>query len=234
MAEILLVDDNETIRDGLRVYLEGDSHVVRTAGTGSDALREFGLKCPDLILLDVMLPDRSGFDVCREVRKENEHVPILFLSARGDTTNKVLGLGLGADDYMGKPVDFCELGARVQSLLRRTQISATLPGDLALTFHFGSGEVRGRELLFVNERGQRIDLSLREYQVLRFFAANPDKVLQRRELMDYGWGRGYIVYTRTLDTHIYNLRRKTKGCGWTIETVVNCGYRLRTSPSVEV
>lgn len=228
MAEILVVDDNAVIREGVCRYLEGDSHVVRTAGSGLEALQEYETRHPDLLLLDVMLPDRSGFEVCTAIRKNDPIIPIIFLSARGGTVDKVQGLSVGADDYMNKPADLCELGARVRALLRRGRYSLVNQNDMMLTFRFGSAEVRGRELVLVNSEGKYHDLSVRECQLLRFMAGNQNRVLFRQELMDFAWGTGYLVYTRTLDTHIYNLRKKTAGCGWEIETVVNHGYRLRT------
>lgn len=222
MADILVVEDAEAIREGLKALLESEFHTVRTASDGVAALAQYSAKRPDLVVLDVMLPGKSGYDVCREIRKEDGETAILMLSAKSDEAAKVLGLGLGADDYLGKPFGARELVARIEAVRRRGRHAK----DGVMTFRFGSGVVRGRELVFVNRQGRRVDLTAREFALLQLFAAHPDEVLSREALLGYGWGSGCYAHTRTLDTRICSLRKKIKGCGWMIDAVIGQGYRV--------
>jgi len=224
MAEILVVEDSESIREGVKLLLEGEFHSVRTAGTGPEALDAFARKVPDCVLLDVGLPGRSGFDVCREMRNGEPSLPILMLSARSDESAKVLGLELGADDYMTKPFGANELVARVRALLRR----GTRPSAAGVRFRFGTGLVDRHEQAFISRLREHICLSRMELQLLEYFFRHRDEVVSRRRLQDAVWGEGSVCNSRTLDTRICMLRRKIRGCGWAINAVIGEGYRLAT------
>lgn len=224
MTDILVVEDSVPIREGIRILLESELYTVREAGDGVEAMRMYAEKRPNLIILDVTLPEKSGFDVCREIRLEDSMTPILMLSAKAEEADKVLGLGLGADDYVSKPFGSRELVARIAALQRRGRHER----NSATTFRFGSGVVRGLEQVFINRRGQRIELTAREFALLQLFAARQNEVISRDELLGCAWGKGYFAHTRTLDTRICTLRRKIQGSGWEIQAVIGQGYRLGT------
>lgn len=227
MAKILVAEDDAAVRDGIKALLEAEFNQVLVATDGDEALERYRAERPQLIVLDVMMPRRNGFEVCREIRITDTQTPILFLSAKGEEADKVLGLGLGADDYLAKPFGAHELLARVGALLRRAAPRRALPSNLPTVFRFGKFLVRGRELALIDARGHRIDISSREYALLQYFTAHPNEVLNRRELLDYVWGQGAFTYSRTIDTHICTLRRKIEKSGWCIETILGVGYRLR-------
>ncbi len=185
----------------------------------------------DLLLLDVMMPEKSGYDVCKEIRAHNPAIPILMLTAKGEEIDKVVGLKLGADDYVTKPFGVHELLARIDALFRRAGLSQSAPVDDTAQFHFGSGRVSPKR--FTLERGGKPgSLSQRELTLIQTFAAHPNEVLTRDQLLNAGWGIDYLGTTRTLDQHIANLRKKIEhnpARPQTITTVHGIGYRYETA-----
>ncbi len=226
MTRILVVEDEEHIRNGLVDTFESEGYQVDSASDGQQALDKAKQTSYDLVVLDVMMPVISGYDVCRELRREDAHTPILMLTAKGEEIDKVVGLQLGADDYVTKPFGIHELLARVSALLRRSRLAPDKETKDE-SFSFGHLQIDpARQRAYDGDRG--IDLSARELLLLRCFANHPDKVLDRNHLLDVGWGQEYMGTTRTLDQHIAQLRKKievdpSKPC-W-ITTVHGVGYR---------
>jgi two-component system alkaline phosphatase synthesis response regulator PhoP len=199
---ILLVEDEEALRMTLGDRLRNAGYTVECAADGNEGLDKARGHRRDLIILDVMLPGRSGFDVCQEVRRDGLTTPILMLTARGQMADKVRGLKIGADDYLTKPFDMRELMARVEALLRRA------PGrDVPSTFRFGSVEVdlRGTQ---VRRGGKVVPISAREFQLLRYFLEHPNTTLSREDLLTRVWAYSAHVFTRTVDVHVASLRQK--------------------------
>ncbi len=232
MAEkqkILIVDDDENIAELISLYLTKECFETRMVYNGEDALTQFHRFKPDLILLDLMLPGIDGYHVCREIRRESS-TPIIMLSAKGEVFDKVLGLELGADDYMIKPFDSKELVARVKAVLRRTaaspQASQAAPAP--------EGDVVSYPDLVVNltnysvqYMGRNVDMPPKELELLYFLASSPNRVFTREQLLDHIWGYEYIGDTRTVDVHIKRLREKIKDHpSWSIATVWGIGYKF--------
>jgi two-component system response regulator RegX3 len=228
---ILLVDDERAIVEPLRYALEKEGYDVLEAGEGSEALHLARTRSPDLVLLDIMLPGMSGFEVCRILRKESS-VPILMLSARADEPDRIVGLDLGADDYITKPFSLREVLARIRAALRRSQVTAgggaghdeiLRVGEIAM-------DVARHE---VTAAGKGITLPPRQFDLLRAFLANPGRVLTREILLQQVWGYDYTGDDRTIDVHIRWLRRKLQEAGscTTIATVRGIGYKLEGSGS---
>lgn len=226
MAKILVAEDTPAVREALVALLESEFHSVLSTDNGQDAVDLFWKVHPDLLLLDIMMPRKSGFDVCREVRSGDQSTPIMFLSAKADEADKVLGLGLGADDYLAKPFGTHELLARISSLLRRSHVSKMCDSSVEV-FRVGEGTVIGNELVFVTSSGERIGITHREYRLLRLLNARIGQVVTKEEIMNFLWGENYLPNSRTLEQHLYNLRRKVEGNGFQIVTVPRCGIRLQ-------
>jgi DNA-binding response OmpR family regulator len=206
MSRILVVEDDPAILRGLADNLKFDSHEVVTATDGEAACRLIHEKRPDLIVLDLMLPKMSGYEVCRKVRAEGVQVPIMILTARGEEADRVLGLDLGADDYVTKPFSIREVLARVRALLRRSQSASggrALPDEL----RFGDVEVDFRRYE-ARRAGQPLEMTRKEFGILRLMAARPGEVLTRDELLNEVWGYDSYPSTRTVDNHIASLRAK--------------------------
>ena len=226
MKKILIIEDDLAILRGLKDNLEFESYEVLTAGDGE---RGYGLlkeKKPDLVILDLMLPKMSGYDLCRKARAEGVATPILMLTARGEEIDRVAGLDLGADDYVTKPFSVPELLARVRALLRRAQHSRNgdLPGELRfddVSIDFKCFEAR--------KAGKVIEMSRKEFGILRLLAARPGEVIRRDELLDEVWGYDRYPTTRTVDNHIALLRGKLEedpANPRRLLTVYGVGYRL--------
>ncbi|MFC2021254.1 response regulator [Chloroflexota bacterium] len=221
--KILVVDDEKKIVDILKAYLERDGYQVSTAYDGRSALESARSNLPDLIILDLMLPEVSGWDVCRDLRKESD-VPIIMLTARDDITDKIIGLELGADDYVTKPFDPKEIISRVRAVLRRSE------GKAASKSTINVGEI----IIDTNKRlvrqGDRyIDLTPIEFELLRVMAENPGQVYSRMQLLDKVQGDAYEGYERTVDSHIKNLRKKLEldpKHPVYIITIYGVGYKL--------
>ncbi|HZK24470.1 MAG TPA: response regulator transcription factor [Oscillospiraceae bacterium] len=227
MANILVVDDEKTIAKGLKFALEKEHNEVRVAYDGKEALRLFHEQTPDLIVLDLMLPEMDGFEVCRNIRKTSE-VPIIMLTARGEDIDKILGLELGADDYMTKPFNPRELVARVKAILRRSQAQ---PVDAA-----GMQVIRLQDLQIdffqhkVRVHDKDVDLTSKEFALLSLLASHPGRVFSREKLLEQVWGYDYYGDARTVDVHIRHLREKIEPDPATpqlILTVWGAGYKFR-------
>ncbi len=226
MADILIVEDDRAMLRGLEENLAFEGHVVRHVTRGDEALGSLAANRPDLLILDVMLPGLSGFEICRQIRRTDRHLPILMLTARGEDVDKVMGLDLGADDYLTKPFSLSELLARVRALLRRAQPSesARLPeaiafGDVAVDF------VR----YTASRQGAPVHLTAKEFAILRYLAAAAGAAVSRDALMDRVWGDDVNVTNRTVDTHILSLRQKLEtdpGHPRYLLTVHGIGYRF--------
>lgn len=203
MARVLIVEDDESMATALKDGFEYEGHQVTVARDGAAGLKTALEAPPDLMILDVMLPRMSGFDLCREIRGKGSSLPIIMLTARGQEIDKVLGLKLGADDYLTKPFGFLELMARVEALLRRTQGQVRL-GDL---FQFADVTVNFREGT-VYKSGQLQELSPREFRLLRFFVEHRGEVVSREAILDAVWDYDSAPLTRTVDMHVAKLRVK--------------------------
>lgn len=227
---ILIVDDDENIAELISLYLIKECFDTEIALNGEEALHKFKSYQPQLILLDIMLPGIDGYDVCREIRKSS-NVPVIMLSAKGEVFDKVLGLKIGADDYMVKPFDSNELVARVQAILRRVSQNE---GEKATNVQEDQGEYVKYEGLVVNltsysvvYNGELIEMPPKELELLYFLARNPNQVFTREQLLDKIWGYDYIGDTRTVDVHVKRVREKIKdGSNWSIATVWGIGYKF--------
>jgi two-component system response regulator ResD len=203
---ILVVDDEEHIRELVRLYMEKDGYTVAVAADGEEAVQKAKQLHPQLIILDIMLPKLDGWDVCREVRKFSE-IPIIMLTAKGEEFDKVLGLELGADDYLTKPFSPRELVARVKAILRRAVPEESVSNEDLLSFPGLTINQSSREVM-VDER--EATLTPKEFDLLWFFAKNPGKVFTREQLLTAVWGYDYYGDLRTVDTHIKRLREKVE------------------------
>jgi two-component system OmpR family response regulator len=224
MSEILVVDDDGHIREVVRFALERAGHHVREAADGRAALQAFGQRAPDLIVLDIVMPEADGLTTCRELRKHSR-VPIIFLSSRDDELDRVLGLELGGDDYISKPFSPRELVARVAAVLRRLQPDAAAAPDAEL-------ECGGLRLDLIRHRcyvGDReLVLTVTEFELLRVLLSAPGRVFERAQLISQAYGDDHHVTERTVDSHVRRLRKKLADRGLDpIETVYGIGYRLR-------
>ena len=227
-AKILIAEDDANIRLGLVATLESDGYHVTAASDGTQALKLFPQEKFDLVVLDVMMPKASGYDVCRELRARGTRVPVLFLTAKGEEIDKVVGLKLGADDYVTKPFGVHELLARVEALLRRGRTSAagTAP-ELPPEFRIGIATIDRRKFS-VAVAGETTALTARELKLAEVFAAHPGEVLTRDALLNAVWGVDYFGTTRTLDQHVAQSRKKIEaapGAPSAIATVHGVGYR---------
>lgn len=210
-TKILVVEDDPSIRLGLEEVLSGEGYAVEVCARGDEAVERVAKAKPQLVVLDVMLPGKSGYDVCKELRKRRVPVPILMLTAKGQELDKVVGLDAGADDYVTKPFGVRELIARVHALLRRTQgpggVAAERLRDGADSFTVGAATVDPKQ--YEVRRGGAVEkLTAREMELLLFFRAHPDEVLSRDRLLNEVWGYEYFGTTRTLDQMVAQLRKK--------------------------
>jgi DNA-binding response OmpR family regulator len=237
---ILVAEDDTNLRNGLVDLFESEGYEITPACNGEEALELFSRGRFDMVILDIMMPVKSGYDVCREIRSIDEEVPIIMLTAKGEEIDKVVGLQLGADDYVTKPFGVFELLARITAVLRRSKRAREMQGrsvgrapgsptggDAPDCFSFGPAEIDVRR--FRGRLGDRVfDLSAREIKLLRFFLDHAGQVLSRDQLLNVGWGVGYFGTTRTLDQHIAQLRKKIEPNPKeprVITTVHTIGYR---------
>ena len=222
-SKILIVDDESNIVELIRLYLEKEGFFTVSAKNGTEALAKFRSENPDLIILDIMIPEPDGWQVCREIRRSS-NVPIIMLTAKSETFDKVLGLELGADDYLTKPFEAKELVARVKAVLRRTE---TKEGDQkkVITFENLSINIDNYELEI---NGKLIDVPPKELELLYFLASNPNRVYTREQLLEEVWGFDYFGDSRTVDVHIKRLREKLEGVegNWQLKTVWGVGYKF--------
>jgi DNA-binding response OmpR family regulator len=203
MSRILVVEDDAAILRGLRDNLAAESYEVITAADGAEGYRLSQDKKPDLIVLDLMLPKLSGYEICKKLRDEGNRVPILMLTARGDEADRVLGLDLGADDYVTKPFSVRELLARVRALLRRSE-----PHDTSLDQLTFGNVVVDFPRFEASKKGQPVEMTPKEFGVLEYLAARPGRVVRREQLLEAVWGYENYPTTRTVDNHIASLRAK--------------------------
>lgn len=230
-VKVLVVDDEPSFREGLRVALEAEGFAIDLAVDGEDALRQYRAGQHDMILLDVMLPRMSGVDVCREIRTTSD-VPIIMVSAKREEIDTVVGLEVGADDYVAKPYRVRELVARMRTIMRRSEVRADLEpamGELSV------GEVLiDRDRHEVTVRGEPVSLPLKEFELLGFLMENAGMVLTRQTLIDRVWGYDYVGDTKTLDVHIKRLRSKIEDDARQperITTIRGLGYKYAAADS---
>ena len=222
-TKIMVVDDDPNIRELVRLYLEKEGFEVTCAERGDEAVKMFRATPPNLMLLDVMLPGMDGWQVCREVRKIS-NIPIIMLTAKDETFDKVLGLELGADDYIVKPFDMKELVARIKAVIRRFQAADAPEKELVFP---------GLTIIIsqytVTYMGKPLEMPPREIELLYFLASHPGMVFTREQLLEQVWGYDYFGDSRTVDVHVKRLREKLSGgeeLGWQIKTVWGVGYKF--------
>ena len=224
--KILIVDDDNNIAELISLYLTKECFDTKIVNDGEEALLAFEQYNPNLILLDLMLPGIDGYQVCREVRAK-ANVPIIMLSAKGEIFDKVLGLELGADDYMIKPFDSKELVARVKAVLRRYQPAKSeesTPDSKCVKYPDLVVNLSNYSVIY---QGQPVDMPPKELELLYFLASSPNQVFTREQLLDHIWGYEYIGDTRTVDVHVKRLREKIKDhANWSLSTVWGIGYKF--------
>ena len=226
--KILVVDDDLNICELLKLYLENEGYTAFVANDGQAAVDTFAAKNPDLVLLDIMLPKMDGWQVCREIRKTSS-VPIIMLTAKGETFDKVLGLELGADDYVTKPFDAKEVMARIKAVLRRSKGESGTAAQEKKTVSYDKLEIN-IENYEMKVNGVVVDSPPKELELIYHFASNPNRVYTRDQLLDEVWGFDYYGDSRTVDVHVKRLREKLEGVSdkWSLKTVWGVGYKFET------
>ncbi|PFB95593.1 DNA-binding response regulator [Bacillus cereus] len=219
--KILVVDDESSIRNLIRMQLEMEGYEVLTAADGREALERWNEQ-PDVLILDVMLPDTDGYELLRLFREKDRDIPVLMLTAKSQMNDKLLGLQLGADDYVTKPFNYAELILRVKNMSRRVKKEVTVSHEV----------IRAGELVIcpkerkVHVEGQEIQLTYREFNLCQLFVSNPQRVFMRDELLEKVWGFEYIGNTRAVDIMVQRLRKKLGNSGEYIKTIYGVGYKL--------
>ena len=223
-VKILIADDDKNIVELLRLYIEKEGYTTVTALNGREAIAAFNREKPDLVVLDIMMPEIDGWQVCKEIRKSSE-IPIIMLTAKGETFDKVLGLELGADDYVVKPFETKELIARIKAVLRRydSKTKAVVSDEVKyenLSVNLANYELKLNEKI--------IEIPPKELELLHFLASNPNRVFTREQLLEEVWGFDYFGDSRTVDVHIKRLREKLENIkgNWTLKTVWGVGYKF--------
>ena len=243
MADLIIAEDETNIREALADLFTGAGYTVRTAENGLGVLPACRKRLPDLVLLDVMMPRKDGLETLKELRRTYATLPVILLTALGESIDKVKGLGLGADDYIVKPPDLDELLARVARAIRRTtemKVTMAPPGRYETAsdsgqqpFDFAGVTVDPLRLQLIGRTRAPIALTVREVGILRLFARHPNEVLGREHLLGTLWGVGYVGNTRTLDQHMVQLRKKLGRRAGCLETVIGSGYRYLPPPTAE-
>lgn len=225
MGKILVADDDKNICELIRLYLEKESYTVVLANDGEAAVERFTAENPDLVLLDIMMPKLDGWQVCREIRKKS-NCPIIMITAKGETFDKVLGLELGADDYVVKPFDTKEIVARIKAVLRRSAAGASPQNEVKEVAYDKLTVNMTRYELKVD--GKVADTPPKELELLFHLASNPNRVYTRDQLLDEVWGFEYYGDSRTVDVHVKRLREKLEGVSeqWNLKTVWGVGYKF--------
>ena len=221
---VLVVEDDQNIRELLQMYLEKEGYAVTVAADGDQGLAKFRAIRPDLVLLDLMMPGLDGWAVCRAIRADGQ-TPVIMLTAKSETDDKVAGLKTGADDYITKPFEMKEVLARIEAVLRRSDRTA--------------GEVKARRLVFdkltidmdafeLVVDGKKLDTPPKEMELLFYLASSPNRVYTRNQLLDEVWGFDYFGDSRTVDVHVKRLREKLEGVSenWSLKTVWGVGYKF--------
>ena len=221
--KILIVEDEANIRELLRLYLDREGYTVLEAENGVEGIKKWKSDKPDMLLLDVMMPVMDGWAVCREIRAESD-VPIIMLTAKGETADRVSGLEMGADDYIVKPLEMPEVIARVRAVFRR-MASDDAPEKLSF-----DNLVIDKQAYDLVIKGKRVDAPPKEIELLYFLASSPNRVFTRAQLLDDVWGFDYFGDTRTVDVHVKRLREKLEGVSdkWELKTVWGVGYKFET------
>ena len=221
--KILIVEDEANIRELLRLYLEREGYAVIEAENGVEGIKMWKSEKPDMLLLDVMMPVMDGWAVCKEIRAESD-VPIIMLTAKGETADRVSGLEMGADDYIVKPLEMPEVIARVRAVFRRMA-----PDDAPEKLSFDN-LVIDKQAYDLVIKGKREDAPPKEIELLYYLASNPNRVFTRAQLLDDVWGFDYFGDTRTVDVHVKRLREKLEGVSdkWELKTVWGVGYKFET------
>ena len=225
-TKLLVVDDDLNICDMLKLYFENEGYKVKTANDGVEGIQCFKIYEPDLVLLDIMMPKKDGWQVCREIR-EMSPKPVIMITAKGDVFDKVLGLELGADDFIVKPFDMKELSARIKAVLRRYKAHTKTVDHEVVKFENIEISLQKYELKL---NGQAIDIPPKELELLYFLASNCNRVFTRDQLLDKVWGFDYLGDSRTVDVHVKRLREKLEGVSdkWVLKTVWGVGYKFET------
>ena len=225
-TKLLVVDDDLNICDMLKLYFENEGYIVKTANDGIDGVNFFKAFEPDLVLLDIMMPRKDGWQVCREIR-EISGKPVIMITAKGDVFDKVLGLELGADDFIVKPFDMKELSAIIKAVLRRYNANSRANDDEVVRFENMEISLQKYELKL---NGKAIDIPPKELELLYFLSSNSNRVFTRDQLLDKVWGFDYLGDSRTVDVHVKRLREKLDGISdkWTLKTVWGVGYKFET------
>ncbi|MBE6067708.1 MAG: response regulator transcription factor [Clostridium lundense] len=221
IAKVLVVDDDNNICEVIKMYLENAGYEVRVSNDGKEAQEAFLEYKPELVLLDIMLPHVDGVDVLKWIRKDSE-VPVIMLTAKGETFDKVLGLELGADDYMVKPFEPKELLARIKAVLRR--YSSENESKEMLKFEDLTVDSNSYNVIY---KGEEVKMPPKEFELLHYLASNKNRVFTREQLLCEVWGYDYPGDSRTVDVHVKRLREKLQGgSNWNIETVWGVGYKF--------
>ena len=235
MKKVLIVDDDPNIVEVLRLYFDKDGFAVVSCFTGDKAIETFQASDPNIVVLDLMLPGKDGYDICREIRKISS-VPIIMLTARTDILDKVVGLELGADDYVEKPFEPKELLARVKAVLRRTEkrneVATAQPDKNAEIVRYQNLTVdKARYVVLVG--GKEIDMPPKELELLFFLATNPNRVFTREQILENVWGFDFYGESRTVDVHVKRIREKIENAdlrvNWQVKTVWGVGYKFEVS-----
>ena len=223
-TKLLIVDDDPNICDMLKLYFENEGYKIKTAYDGVEGLNTFKVYNPDLVLLDIMMPKKDGWQVCREIR-EISPKPVIMITAKGEVFDKVLGLELGADDFIVKPFDMKELSARIKAVLRRFNAHSKTSDDEVVKFENIEISLQKYELKL---KGKAIDIPPKELELLYFLASNCNRVFTRDQLLDKVWGFDYLGDSRTVDVHVKRLREKLEGISdkWSLKTVWGVGYKF--------
>ncbi len=227
MKKILVIDDEIAIRDLIELVLKRENYQVKTAENGVIGLREINSFRPDLVLLDLMLPDYSGYDLCREIVKKST-IPVIMLSAKNETIDKVLGLELGAEDYVTKPFDNRELIARIKVVLRRYEPGGQIKNDSVEPIIYGKLEI-DLETKRVLKEGNQISLTAKEFKILETLSKRPKKIFTRDELLEIVWGYDYLGDSRSVDMTIMRLRKKLEDDSENpryVQTIYGFGYQF--------
>ncbi len=225
-TKLLIVDDDVNISGMLKLYFENEGYKVKTANDGIEGLNSFKIYEPDLVLLDIMMPKKDGWQVCREIR-EISSKPVIMITAKGEIFDKVLGLELGADDFIVKPFDMKELSARIKAVLRRYNAHTKKNDEEVVKFENIEISLQKYELKL---NSKAIDIPPKELELLYFLASNCNRVFTRNQLLDKVWGFDYLGDSRTVDVHVKRLREKLEGISdkWSLKTVWGVGYKFET------
>ena len=223
-VSVLIVEDEKNIAELLQMYLEKEGYAVTVASDGGQGLAKFRAIQPDIVLLDVMMPIMDGWTVCKTIRSESQ-IPVIMLTAKSETDDKVNGLRSGADDYITKPFEMKEVLARIEAVLRRTDRGTPEKAARRLTFDKLTIDMDAFELTV---DGKKVDTPPKEMELLFYLASSPNRVYTRNQLLDEVWGFDYFGDSRTVDVHVKRLREKLEGVSeqWCLKTVWGVGYKF--------